>query len=116
MGVSTFLALKYLRPKRSVASVITVVSVLGVLLGVAVVVIVRSVMTGFGDVWREKILEFKPHVTIQGPGGGYFTGEDGVADSLRRIPGVVSVNPEIMTRVMLSSRDRVLAPDRKSVV
>ncbi len=110
MGVSTFLALKYLRPKRSVASVITVVSVLGVLLGVAVVVIVRSVMTGFGDVWREKILDFKPHVTIQGPGGDFITGEDDVAESLRRIPGVVSVNPEIMTRVMFSSRGRVLAP------
>ena len=55
-----FLALKYLRPKRSVASVITCVSVLGVMLGVAVVIIVRSVMTGFGDIWEEKILDFKP--------------------------------------------------------
>ena len=45
-----FLALKYLKPKRSVASVITCVSILGVMLGVAVVIVVRSVMTGFGDI------------------------------------------------------------------
>ncbi len=110
MGLSTFLALKYLKPKRSVASVITCVSILGVLLGVAVVIIVRSVMTGFGDVWREKILDFKPHITIQGRAGGSLTGEDELAERLRTVPGVTAVNPEIMTRVMLSARDRVLAP------
>ena len=64
MKFALFLALKYLRPKRSVASVITCVSVLGVMLGVAAVIIVRSVMTGFGDTWEEKILDFKPHISL----------------------------------------------------
>ncbi|MCR5414120.1 MAG: ABC transporter permease [Kiritimatiellae bacterium] len=110
MGVSLFLALKYIKPKRSVASVITCVSVIGVMLGVAVVVIVRSVMTGFGDTWREKILAFRPHITIQSQTPGPLTGEDRLADSLRKVPGVTAVNPEVMTRVMLSCNDRVLAP------
>ena len=70
MPFSLFLALKYLKPKRSVTSVITCVSVLGVLLGVAVVIIVRAVMTGFGDLWEEKILDFKPHVSLTPYGGG----------------------------------------------
>ncbi len=70
MRFSLFLALKYLKPKRSVTSVITCVSVIGVLLGVAVVVIVRAVMTGFGDLWQEKILDFKPHVTLRSQGLG----------------------------------------------
>ena len=64
MPFPLFLALKYLKPKRSFTSVVTVISVLGVILGVAIVIIVRAVMTGFGDMWREKILAFKPHVTI----------------------------------------------------
>ena len=51
MPFPLFLAFKYLKPKRSVTSVITCVSVLGVLLGVAAVIIVRAVMTGFGDLW-----------------------------------------------------------------
>jgi lipoprotein-releasing system permease protein len=41
-----FLALKYLKPQRSFVSVVTLISVVGVMLGVAILVIVLSVMTG----------------------------------------------------------------------
>ena len=110
-GISFFLALKYLKPKRSIASVITLVSILGVMLGVAVVIIVRSVMTGFGDIWEEKILDFKPHVSLLPVNGHVINGEEEIAEKLRAIDGVSSVTPEIDTRCMLSSaRGRVLAP------
>ena len=65
---SIFLALKYLKPKRTFLSAVTVISVLGVILGVAVMIIVLSVMTGFDDMWREKILAFNAHVTVQSYG------------------------------------------------
>ena len=110
MSFPLFLALKYLKPKRSVASVITCVSILGVMLGVAVVIVVRSVMTGFGDIWEEKILDFKPHVSLVPVQGNVISGENEVADRLRMIPGVTCVTPEIDTRVLLSHRGRVLAP------
>ena len=110
MSFPLFLALKYLKPKRSVASVITCVSILGVMLGVAVVIVVRSVMTGFGDIWEEKILDFKPHVTLLPAAGNVISGEDAIAERLRTIPGVTCVTPEIDTRVLLSHRGRVLAP------
>ena len=110
MNFPVFLALKYLRPKRSVASVITLVSILGVMLGVAVVIIVRSVMTGFGDIWEEKILDFKPHISAVPWQGHVIENETSVADAIRRIPGVTCVTPEIATRVLLSYKARVLAP------
>ena len=110
MSFPLFLALKYLKPKRSVASVITVVSILGVMLGVAVVIVVRSVMTGFGDIWEEKILDFKPHVSLLPCEGNVISGEDEIASRLRTIPGVTCVTPELDTRVLLSHRGRVLAP------
>ena len=110
MKFPLFLALKYLKPKRSVASVITLVSILGVTLGVAVVIVVRSVMTGFGDVWEEKILDFKPHVSLVPQSGNVVRGEDAVARELRRVRGVTCVTPEIDTRVLLSHGGRVLAP------
>ena len=110
MSFPLFLALKYLKPKRSVASVITCVSVLGVMLGVAVVIIVRSVMTGFGDIWEEKILDFKPHVSLLPAVGNVIGGEHDLARRLRTIPGVTCVTPEIDTRVLLSHKGRVLAP------
>ena len=110
MSFPLFLALKYLKPKRSVASVITFVSVVGVMLGVAAVIIVRSVMTGFGDIWEEKILDFKPHISLVPRSGNVVVGEDGIAEAIRRIPGVTCVTPEIDTRVLLSHKGRVLAP------
>ena len=109
-GFPSFLAFKYLKPKRSVASVITCVSVLGVMLGVAVVIIVRSVMTGFGDIWEEKILDFKPHVSLLPMHGNVISGEDDLAEKLRAVDGVSCVTPEIDTRVLISHRGRVLAP------
>ena len=58
------LALRYLRPKRTFVSVITLISALGVTLGVAVLIIVLSVMSGFDQQSRERILGFNPHLKI----------------------------------------------------
>src|SRR3954464_11695951 len=61
------LALRYLRPKRTFVSVITLISVLGVCLGVAVLIIVISVMSGFDRQLRDKILGFNTHIKIVRP-------------------------------------------------
>ncbi|MEI7774587.1 MAG: ABC transporter permease, partial [Verrucomicrobiota bacterium] len=64
---SLFLALRFLKPKRTFVSVITVVSVLGVTLGIAVMILVISVMTGFDQELRNKVIGFDPHIVINGP-------------------------------------------------
>ena len=92
MPFPLFLAFKYLKPKRSVTSVITCVSVLGVLLGVAAVIIVRAVMTGFGDLWERKILDFKPHISIVPYGNNHvIRGEDELVGKIEAVPGIVAV-------------------------
>jgi lipoprotein-releasing system permease protein len=58
------LALRYLRPKRTFVSIITLISVVGVALGVAVLIIVISVMSGYDHDLREKILGFNAHLTV----------------------------------------------------
>ena len=58
------LALRYLRPKRTFVSIITLISILGVALGVAVLIIVISVMSGFDHDLREKILGFNSHLKV----------------------------------------------------
>jgi lipoprotein-releasing system permease protein len=105
-----FLAWKYLKPKRSVASAIQCVSVLGVMLGVAVVIIVRSIMTGFGDIWEEKILDFKPHISMVSVSGRPIQQEDAISSKIKEIRNVTAVTPEIDTRVLLSHNGKVLAP------
>ncbi len=59
------LALRYLNPKRAHVSWITVISLLGVALGVAVLMITLGVMNGFEDLVRKQILGFSPHVKVQ---------------------------------------------------
>src|SRR5574344_253498 len=97
MPFSLFLALKYLRPKRSFTSVITLISVLGMVLGVAIIIIVRAVMTGFGDMWQEKILDFKPHITLSPYAHNVIRGEEELCSRLEQIPGVLAAAPGIET-------------------
>ena len=68
MMVELFLAWRYLRPRRSVVSFITFSSLLGVTLGVAVLMIVLAVMTGFTDLMKEKIIETQSHFQVRAPG------------------------------------------------
>lgn len=109
MRFSLFLALKYLRPKRSFTSVVTFISILGVVLGVAIVIIVRAVMTGFGDMWQEKILAFKPHLTVSSP-SGVIEHEEALCEWIAAVPGVIAVSPSIETRVLAEHERRVVAP------
>lgn len=59
-----FLALRYLRPKRTFVSIITLISVIGVMLGVAVLIIVISVMSGFDQETRNRLLGFNAHMRV----------------------------------------------------
>jgi lipoprotein-releasing system permease protein len=59
------LAFRYLRPKRTFVSVITLISIIGVMLGVAVLIVVISVMAGFDQQLRERILGFNAHLRIE---------------------------------------------------
>src|ERR1051326_6694827 len=58
------LALRYLRPKRTFVSIITLISILGVMLGVAVLIIVISVMSGFDHDLKEKVFGFNAHLKV----------------------------------------------------
>ena len=59
-----FLALRYLRPKRTFVSVITLLSILGPVLGVAVLLIVTGVMSGFDRDIRQGIMDLQAHIQI----------------------------------------------------
>ncbi len=65
LGADIFLALRYLRPKRTFVSFITLLSIAGPALGVAVLIVVTSVMTGFDHDIRERILAMQAHLQVQ---------------------------------------------------
>jgi lipoprotein-releasing system permease protein len=97
-----FLALRYLRPKRTFVSVITLISVLGVALGVAVLIIVISVMSGFDHDLRDKILGFNPHLKVMQV-GTTMKDYDGVADLIASNKNVRSVSPFILGPVLVET-------------
>lgn len=59
-----FLALRYLRPRRSFVSIITLISILGVMLGVGVLVVVMSVFKGWQVEFKKLLLGFEPHIVL----------------------------------------------------
>lgn len=61
-SATLFLALRYLRPKRTFVSVITIISVLGIAVGVLMMIVVRSVMQGFEVDFRNMLISVEPHV------------------------------------------------------
>ncbi len=97
------LALRYLRPKRTFVSVITLISVIGVMLGVAVLIIVISVMSGFDRQLREKLLGFNAHLRVVQPGELLANREEIMARVMAN-PRVKGVAPFVQGKVLLETQ------------
>ena len=94
------LALRYLRPKRTSVSFITLISVIGVMLGVAVLIVVMSVMTGFHQKLQEKLFGFHSDLMVRSLRGPFGYGAD-LNRTLHAVPGVSGVSPVVMSKVMV---------------
>jgi len=104
MSFELFVARRYLtaRRKQAFISVITLISVAGIAIGVAALVIAIALITGFqGDV-QEKILGATSHVMVSDLGGRGLEGYDEMAGKIRAIPGVESVSPVVYNTVLIT--------------
>ena len=110
---SLFLALKYLRPKRTFVSVVTLISILGVMLGVAVLIIVLSVMSGFDDMWRDKILGFNAHITVEGYAPIENPGE--LIERIEEDPDVVAASPYCHGLAFIQHNEAIHSPFLKGI-
>ena len=102
---SLFLAFRHLRPKRTFVSVITIISLLGVMLGVAVLIVVISVMTGFDKTLQRAILGFEPHLRVTN--GEILRQWRDLVPRLDQTPGVVGVAPYVQGPVLVEHEGRV---------
>jgi len=108
MSFSLFIASRYLtsRNKRTFISIISFMSVMGVAIGVAALVIVMSVYNGVTEEMREKILGANPHVMVMASGAFSSPGGEGVApvlEQVKAVPGVLSATPFLYAEVLLST-------------
>src|SRR3954452_14096342 len=102
---SLFLALRYLKPKRTFVSVITIISVLGVTFGIAVLIVVISVMTGFDRTLQRAILGFEPHLRVEAHEPLYEWRD--LLPIVEKVPGVVGVAPYVEGPVLIESQGQV---------
>lgn len=98
------LAGRYLRPtkREGLVSVIAALSFLGIMLGVATLIIVMAVMNGFRAELLGRILGINGHMIVQ-PLGPSITDYDAVTKRLAAIPGIQSVTAMVQGQAMASA-------------
>lgn len=100
--LEAFIALRYTRARRKsqFVSFISVMTTLGIVLGVAAMITVLSVMNGFGRELQHRVLGVVSHVTIEGI-SGHLTGWKTLAGQVSQRPGVMAWAPYIDGQGML---------------
>lgn len=107
MNYESFIALRYFRAKRRTGfiSIITYVSVIGVLIGVAALDIVLSAFNGFESEVRSRLISADAHIHVR----KYYTQSienyDSLITEIRKIPHVVGASPMITRESVLHSKD-----------
>lgn len=109
MAYELFIGLRYLKAKRkqTFISVITFISILGITVGVTALIIVLSVMTGFEENLREKILGINANVVVTELGAPMKEYRE-VSSRVLAVPGVVGATPFTYNQAMISAADGVV--------
>ena len=107
MSFEFFISLRYLRAKRKqiFVSIITFISIAGIFLGVAALIIVLAVMNGFETDLRNKILGINSHVVLMQYTGA-MKGYQKVMNEVEKVEGVVASTPFIFSQAMLKNEGR----------
>ena len=108
MRYELFIGLRYLRARRreTFISLITLISILGVMIGVMTLNVVMAVMTGFEEVLRDRLLGINAHIAVVKP-GDRLTDYEQVVDQIEQEKGVVAAAPSVYGQVMVTSGARV---------
>jgi lipoprotein-releasing system permease protein len=108
MRYELFIGLRYLRARRreTFISLITVISVLGVMIGVMTLNVVMAVMTGFEETLRDRLLGINAHVALV-KSGDQLRDYEKLVELAQKTKGVVAASPSIYGQVMLTSGPRV---------
>jgi lipoprotein-releasing system permease protein len=108
MSYEFFISLRYLRARRKqvFVSIITFISIAGIFLGVAALIIVLAVMNGFETDLRNKILGINSHIILMQYSGA-MRDPQRVMREVVQVPGVVAATPFIYSQAMLKNGSSV---------
>ena len=100
-----FLGFRYLgsRGNRANLSLFAWIGVGSVFLGVAALILVVAVMTGFQDGIRDRIISASPHLLVYPISAPAMTDADRVAAEVRKVPGVRAAAPFVLQQALITS-------------
>ena len=109
MPYEFFISKRYLRAKRKqvFVSIITFISIAGIFLGVAALIIVLAVMNGFEEDLRTKILGIKSHIELTTDIAGPMKDYEKVRERIAGTQGVVASTPFIYSQAMIRNGNGV---------
>lgn len=114
MNIIPFISRRYLFSKKhiSLISVLTSISIAGITIGTALLIVILSVFNGFFEVIRGYLLTFDPDIRIEMTADHKMVYENGLMSQLTEHPEVINVSPYIQGKAMLAfsgGRNEVLA-------
>mgnify|MGYP001564377696 FL=1 len=117
MKYEWFIGLRYLKAKRkqTFISIITVISIAGVMVGVMALIVVLAVMSGFEKTLKEKILGTQAHLHLLKATQEGLDQYQEVTKRVEETKGVASAAPFIISQVMLSSESNVFGVVLKGI-
>ena len=101
MKFEMFVALRHLkaRKRKNIISIITFISVFGIMLGVACLIIVLAVMTGFTGELKEKMLSMNAHINLFPRVSDYYADYESTLKTLDTMDGVVAAGPFLIQKI-----------------
>lgn len=107
MGFELFIARRYLRSRRreNFISFISLISIVGVAIGVATLNFVMAMMNGFETEIRQRIIDTTAHITVYSYAGDGFVDWQSLSEKVKTVPEVVATAPNIFYKSVIGSGD-----------
>ena len=107
MRYELWISFRYLVSKRreKFISIVSFISIMGVALGVAALIVVIAVMSGFDHDLREKIVGTNSHIVIEKDGG--IEDYNALIDEVNSMPHVIASSPFINGQALIRQKDSV---------
>ncbi|GAB1371487.1 ABC transporter permease [Candidatus Kapaibacterium sp.] len=122
MKVEQFIAFRYIITKRTYhfISIITILSLIGITVGVAAIIAVLSIFNGFQVLTKSQFIGFDPHIRIIPESGAWINFQDSLYNEISKIEEIEIISKNIQGRIIGSNRSElqvftlVTVPEDKS--
>ena len=102
------IAQRYLFSKKhiSLISTLTFISIIGVTIGTALLIVVLSVLNGFFDVVQGYLLNYDPDLRVEASGSSTFVQNQELVDQINSLPEITLLSPYVEGKALLTNNGK----------